>query len=75
MAAIEGKPAKGDHVSDSAFKTAPYASYTTVQLRDFIRTGRGNDVMVAEIVRRERRDAGDRSVMTAGERLRHPLKS
>lgn len=62
-------------MSDSAFKSAPYASYMTAQLVAFIDQGRGNDVMIAEIARRERRDAGDRSVMTAGERLRHPLKS
>ena len=57
-------------MSDAAFKTAPYAAYTTAQLRAFIAEGRGNDVMAAEITRRERRDAGDRSVMTPGERLR-----
>jgi|HubBroStandDraft_3_1064219.scaffolds.fasta_scaffold40296_5 hypothetical protein len=62
-------------MSDAAFKPPPYASYTSAQLRDFIKQGRGNETMLAEIERRDRRDAGDRSVMTAGERLRHPLKS
>lgn len=54
----------------SAFNTAPYTAYTTTQLNGFVDAGRGNDVMVAEIARRAKRDAGDVSVMTPGERLR-----
>jgi hypothetical protein len=49
---------------------ACYLSMTTAQLRASIAEGRGNDRMVGEISRRERRDAGDISVMTGGERLR-----
>jgi hypothetical protein len=56
---------------DSAFATAPYPGYTTTQLQAAIAAGRGTPAMVAEIERRARRDAGDVSVMTAGERLRH----
>jgi hypothetical protein len=59
---------------DSAFTTAPYASYTTAQLNAFTTAGRGNAVMLAEIDRRAARDAGDMSVMTPGERLRHVQK-
>ena len=56
---------------DSAFATAPYPGYTTAQLQAAVAAGRGNPVMLAEIERRALRDAGDMSVMTAGERLRH----
>ncbi len=62
-------------MSDAAFKSAPYSGYMTHQLREFIEAGHGNETMIGEIARRERRDAGDRSVMTPAERLRHPLKS
>lgn len=55
---------------DSAFKTAPYPACTTAQLRDAVAAGRGNPVMLAELERREKVAAGDRSVMTDGERLR-----
>jgi hypothetical protein len=41
-----------------------------MELQGFVAAGRGNDVMVAEIARRGRVGAGDRSVMTPGERLR-----
>jgi hypothetical protein len=57
-------------MSDSAFKTAPYPSYTTNQLKGFIADGKGNDVMRAEIERRAAVAAGDYSQATAGERLR-----
>lgn len=56
---------------DSAFQTAPYPGMTSEQLERAIGEGRGNDVMIAELIRRQRRDAGDVSVMTPGERLRH----
>jgi hypothetical protein len=56
---------------DSAFATAPYPAYTTNELHAFVAAGRGNPVMLAEIARRAARDAGDTSVMTPGERLRH----
>lgn len=56
---------------DNAFPTAPYPGHTTAQLEAAIAAGRGNPVMAAEIERRARRDAGDVSVMTPGERLRH----
>lgn len=56
---------------DNAFPTAPYPGYTTAELQAAIAAGRGNPVMVAEIERRALRDAGDVSVMTPGERLRH----
>jgi hypothetical protein len=55
---------------DSAFATAPYPGCTTAQLEKAVAEGRGNNVMIAEIERRLRRDAGDVSVMTGGERLR-----
>ena len=38
-------------MSDSAFETAPYPSYTTAQLVAFVEAGRGNPVMLAEIDR------------------------
>jgi hypothetical protein len=57
-------------MSDAAFKSAPYPSYTLMELQAFVAAGRGNDVMVAEIERRGKVGAGDRSVMTPGERLR-----
>lgn len=54
---------------DNAFKTARYPSVTTAQLQAAIAAGRGTPVMVAEVERRAKRDAGDTSVMTDGERL------
>lgn len=60
-------------MSDAAFKTAPFPGYTTEQLEQFL-SGPNDpavaDRMRAEIARRERVAAGDRSVMTPGERLR-----
>lgn len=56
-------------MSDAGFKGAPYCSHTTAELRAFIAIGQGNDVMRGEIVRRARRDAGDVSVVSDGERL------
>jgi hypothetical protein len=62
-------------MSDSAFKTAAYPSFTTQQLEAFIADPKVSpitrEVMEAEIVRRAKVAAGDWSVMTAGERLRH----
>jgi hypothetical protein len=57
-------------MSDSAFITALYPAYTTAELTAAIAANRGTPAMQAEIVRRARRDAGDTSVMTPGERLR-----
>lgn len=60
---------------DSAFKTAPYPAYTIPELQAFIAEGRPNaDVMAAEIVRRQKVEAGDVSVMMPGERLRFAKK-
>lgn len=56
---------------DSAFPTAAYPGHTTTELTAAIAAGRGTPAMIAEIDRRARRDAGDVSVMTPGERLRH----
>lgn len=57
---------------DSAFATAPYSGYTTDQLRQMVSRPSANAAkMWAEIERRERVAAGDVSVMTPGERLRH----
>lgn len=58
-------------MADAAFKTAPYAAYTTDQLRAVIANGNGTEKMVAEIERRAKRDAGDVSVMMPAERLRY----
>jgi hypothetical protein len=58
-------------MSDAAFKTGKYPAYTTNQLREFVTAGQGNDVMFAEIARREKVAAGDWDAMTDGERLRH----
>ncbi len=57
---------------DSAFATAPYSGYTTDQLRQMVSRPSANArAMWAEIDRREKVAAGDMSVMTPGERLRH----
>lgn len=59
-------------MSDAAFKTSAFPGYTTQQLRDWA-PSRPEGIrrqMEAEIARRARRDAGDVSVMTPGERLR-----
>lgn len=57
---------------DAALPTGKYPAYTTSQLRDMAATASGTEaaVMIAELERRARRDAGDVSVMTPGERLR-----
>lgn len=57
---------------DAAFPSAKYPAYTTVELRAMAatETGPALAVMIAELERRARRDAGDVSVMTPGERLR-----
>lgn len=56
---------------DNAFKTAPYGGCTTDYLKRVIAAGRGNPTMEGEVARRAKRDAGDTSVMTDGERLRY----
>lgn len=58
-------------MSDAAFKTGKYPAYTTPQLMVAIKSGQGNDAMVAEVERRQKVAAGDWSVMTDGERLRY----
>lgn len=62
---------------DAAFTTAKYPAYTTAQLREMAKTetGPASAVMIAELARRAKRDAGDRSVMTPGERLRYRAKA
>jgi hypothetical protein len=60
---------------DNAFRTAPYPAYTTMQLLIFIKEPQQLNAatvakMQAEVDRRARVDAGDRSVMTPSERLR-----
>lgn len=60
---------------DAAFKTAPYPSYTTMQLQIFIKEPHQLNAatvakMQAEVDRRAKVAAGDVSVMTPGERLR-----
>jgi len=66
-------------MADAAFKTAPFPSYTTEHLREFLSrpgfaeypTTDAAAAMEAEIARRDRVAAGDWSVMTPSERLRH----
>jgi hypothetical protein len=61
-------------MADSAFKTAPFAAYTTKELTAALGRAEISDDtsrrMVAEIARRAQRDAGDVSVMYPAERLR-----
>lgn len=66
-------------MSDSAFKTAPFPGSTTARLREVIEIARVDPTawpadmverMKAEVARRDRVDAGDKTVMTDGERLR-----
>ena len=65
-----------NEMSDSAFKTAPYPAYTTDELKKFLAKAQGDcDVIRAEIERRAKVKAGDTSVMTDGERLRHVRKT
>lgn len=59
---------------DSALRSAPFPSYTTQELRDFIASGKvrtqaTEQMMRDEIARREAVEAGDISKMTPGERL------
>ncbi len=55
---------------DAAFATAKYPAYTINDLRQSIAAGRDPEGhMAAEVERRDRRDAGDRSVQTPSERL------
>lgn len=66
-------------MSDAAFKTAKYPAYTTADLsrwladhtagKSLLAANQYRDVC-AELTRRAKRDAGDVSVMTDGERLR-----
>jgi hypothetical protein len=63
-------------MSDAAFKSAPYSAYTTMQLNQFIvnpqqLNAETVDKMQAEVDRRAKVKAGDKSVMTDGERLRY----
>lgn len=63
---------------DSAFKSAPYPTLTTNELRQavsrYVAAGNDDDAkchaMRTEIMRREAVALGDTTVMTAGERLR-----
>jgi hypothetical protein len=54
---------------DAGFKSAPYPGYTTHELKAALVTNPDNTRMATEITRRAKRDAGDWSVMTDGERL------
>ena len=54
----------------STFNTAPYAAYTTAQLKAAVAEGRGTEKMAGEIARRAKVASGDYSVATPGERLR-----
>ena len=63
-------------MSDTAFKTAAYPAYSTAELREWLRRPTSDMSeekairITREIERRAKRDAGDWSVMTDGERLR-----
>lgn len=57
-------------MSDVAFKTAKYPSYTTAELQTFIAKGEGNKAMEEEVSRRILVSAGVVAVMTSAERLR-----
>ena len=62
-------------MSDSAFQTGAYPGFTLAELEAKVDRAEVNGqtapaAMVAEIARRKRVRAGDRSVMTPGERLR-----
>lgn len=62
-------------MSDAAFKTAKFPGYTTAQLKEFIADPEADmirrELMQFEVDRRVKVAAGDWSVMTDGERLRH----
>lgn len=61
-------------MSDAAFKTAPYAAYTTDHLRAVVdhigADSATRDKMAREIARRAEVAAGDMTNATPGERLR-----
>tara|TARA_R110000868_G_scaffold396275_1_gene668414 strand:+ start:548 stop:751 length:204 start_codon:yes stop_codon:yes gene_type:complete len=61
-------------MADSAFKTAPFAAYTSKELIDAVEraenSAEARTKMILEIARRAQRDAGDVSVMYPAERLR-----
>jgi hypothetical protein len=62
---------------DSAFPSAPFASFSTAELVRYVGSGIETPIakrMRDEIARREKVAAGDVSVMTPGERLRHVRK-
>lgn len=54
---------------DSAFPSARYPGYSIEELRAKAAAGTAGDLMLAEIQRRERVEAGDMDAMTPGERL------
>lgn len=66
---------------DAAFKTAKYPGYTTAELQKILVDSKGGNMagitedhrfeIADEIARRAKVKAGDVSVMTDGERLRH----
>lgn len=67
-------------MSDGALTTGKYPAYSTEYLRDRIAAHAAGYIemhpdvvatMKGEIARRERRDSGDASAMTASERLRN----
>ena len=67
---------------DAAFRTAAYPAYTTAELSRWLKDHTEGKTMLAasqydkvcaELTRRARRDAGDVSAMTDGEKLRRPL--
>lgn len=78
-------------MSDSAFKSRPFPSFTTAELIERVAGWEANNVsaraaglqagvdvyerMKAEIERRAKRDAGEVSVMSDGEHLRHVQQS
>jgi hypothetical protein len=61
-------------MADAAFKTAPFAAYTTKELMAAVERKENSEdaraKMILEVVRRAQRDAGDVSVMYPAERLR-----
>lgn len=66
-------------MSDAAFQTAAYPAYTTAELSRWLADHSEGKLLLAadqyqkvcsELTRRAKRDAGDVSVMTPGERLR-----
>ena len=55
---------------DAALTPRPFAGYTLKELEAYIASGRGTEVMIAEVARRKAVAAGDLSVATSAERLR-----